>query len=94
MDDQQRAPRYRDLFAARREDPGNCAYCPICTTIGIVRDARPELLDHLASATREILAAAAILVEEAESVLRGTEGAEPHGPEEGPGRADNLHRIV
>ena len=66
---EERAARYSDLFAGRHEHPPECAYCPICATIAVVRKTNPEVLDHLAGAARELLAAAAKLLEEAEKVV-------------------------
>ncbi len=51
------------------ERPADCAYCPICATISVVRNTRPEVMGHLAAAARELLAAASILVEEAGKVV-------------------------
>lgn len=67
--DNERAARYSDLFAGHQEHAPECAYCPICATIAVVRKSNPEVLDHLAGAARELLAAAAKLIEEAESVV-------------------------
>ncbi len=67
-----RAARYSDLFESRRRDhehPPDCAYCPICATINVVRNTKPEVLDHLAGAVRELLVAASMLLEEAEGVV-------------------------
>lgn len=74
MSDQERAARYSDLFepGAGHEHRSDCAYCPICATIRVVRDARPEIVEHLAAATRELIVAAGLFLEEAERVM-GTE---------------------
>jgi hypothetical protein len=64
----ERAARYSDLFA-EHEHASDCAYCPICATIAVVRNTKPEVLDHLASAARELIAAVGLLLEEAESVI-------------------------
>ena len=64
MDDE-RAGRYSDLFAEHAEHASDCAYCPICTGIGLVRSANPEILDHLAAAARELMIAAGMFLEEA-----------------------------
>jgi hypothetical protein len=55
----------------------DCAHCPICATIAVVRSAKPEVLEHLAAAARELIAAAGILLEEAGNLV----GAEPPKPE-------------
>ena len=72
----ERAARYSDLFANGHEHAPECAYCPICATIAVVRRTNPEVLDHLAGAARELLAAAGKLIEEAEKVV----GNPPEGP--------------
>lgn len=69
MMDEERAARYSDLFASKHEHAENCAYCPICATIGVLRNTKPEVLDHLASAARELIAVAGILLEEAGEVI-------------------------
>ena len=65
----ERAARYSDLFANDHNHAAECAYCPICATIAVVRKTNPEVLDHLAGAARELLAAAGKLLEEAEKVV-------------------------
>lgn len=67
MNEELRAARYEDLF--ERSHVSDCAYCPICTTISVVRNTKPELLDHLASAARELVVAAGILLEEAGEII-------------------------
>lgn len=66
---EERAARYSDLFAGRHEHPPECSYCPICATIAVVRNTNPEILDHLAAAAREMIAAAGKFLEEAEKVV-------------------------
>ena len=91
-----RAARYSDLFGARHdhEDVSDCAYCPICSTIGVVRKTKPELLDHLSAAARELLTVAGILIEEAGGIIAATDPKERRGPvapvEDPP---DNVRRI-
>jgi hypothetical protein len=77
MSDEDRAGRYSDLFAtgAGEEHSSNCSYCPICATIGVLRGSKPEVLDHLTAAVRELVVAAGLILEEAEKVV-GTTG--PH----------------
>ena len=65
MDDDQRAGRYSDLFGAHQDHTSDCAYCPICTGISLVRSTNPEVLDHLAAAAREFMIAAGLFLEEA-----------------------------
>ena len=78
----ERAARYSDLFAARRDEPSDCDYCPWCTTIAVVRKTKPEVLDHLAVAAREVLAAAGVVIQEAEARVVG---GRHDGHEEAPG---------
>ena len=89
MTDDARAARYSDLFGEKHEHPPECAYCPICATINIVRDTRPELLDHLAAAARELILAAGIILEEAGEKL-GNESNQPSSPS---GDAKKVRRI-
>ena len=86
----ERAARYSDLFESRRahEHPPDCAYCPICATINVVRNTRPEVLDHLAGAVRELMLAASMLLEEAESVIGG-----PQGPRRRPSASDEDGKV-
>ena len=75
------------------EHPSDCAYCPICATIAVVRKTRPEVLDHLATAARELIAAAGIILEEAGEIVGGMpkEAASEDEPE---ASADGkVHRI-
>ena len=86
----ERGARYSDLFASRHDHPSDCAYCPICATISVVRNTNPEVLDHLAGAARELLAAASILIEEAEkAVAKPAEG----GGGAQAGEASKIRRI-
>ena len=73
--DNERAARYSDLFAGHQDHAAECAYCPICATIAVVRRSNPEVLDHLAGAARELLQAAAKLLEEADKVVGRPEGS-------------------
>ncbi|MGH2754920.1 MAG: hypothetical protein ACRDLB_10860 [Actinomycetota bacterium] len=71
-DDPSRAARYSDLFAEQHEhglSSEACAYCPICATIAVVRNTKPEVLEHLAAAARELIVAAGILLDEAGEVI-------------------------
>lgn len=68
-DADERAARYSDLFGGPRDRVPDCAYCAVCSTIAVVRRTRPELVDHLAVAARELLAAASLLIEEAAKVV-------------------------
>ena len=75
MNDDERGARYSDLFGGEHDHPSDCAYCPICTTIGMVRNTKPEVLDHLAAAAREFLTAAGMFLEEAGEILGRAEAA-------------------
>lgn len=77
MMDEERAARYSDLFANKHEHTAedNCAYCPICATIGVLRNTRPEVLEHLAKAAKELVAVAGLLLEEASEVVSAAEAA-------------------
>lgn len=82
--DDERAARYSDLFAGDHDHPSDCAYCPICATISVVRNTKPEVLEHLATAAREVIAAVGLMLEEAESVIGAAEAQrKPDGDDEG-----------
>lgn len=85
MSENERAARYSDLFgteaaAGDQAHPSNCAYCPICAAIGVVRNTKPEVLEHLAGAARELIVAAGLLLEEAERVASTAERGARGGP--------------
>lgn len=88
MSDPERAARYRDLFEGSHDHGSDCAYCPICSAIAVVRKTRPEVLDHLAVVARELIAVAGLLLQEAEGVIGATEDHAPEEPE-----ATKLRRI-
>jgi hypothetical protein len=81
MTDEDRAARYSDLFGTGGEhghtDASNCAYCPICATIGALRDTKPEVVDHLVAAAREIVMAAGLFLEEVEKVVGAPDAPGP-----------------
>jgi hypothetical protein len=81
MSDAERAARYRDLFENSHDHASDCAYCPICSAIAVVRKTRPEVLDHLAVIARELVAVAGLLLQEAEGVIgsQGASGEESEG---------------
>jgi len=86
----ERAARYSDLFESSHGEHGSdCAYCPICATIAVVRKTRPEVLDHLAVAAREMIIAAGILLEEAEGVV----GSSPSSQTEEAPDESKIRRI-
>lgn len=91
---EERGARYSDLFESSHEHGSDCAYCPICAAIAVVRKTRPEVLDHLAAAAREMLAAVSILIEEAEQVVGSPESAAPRSggpePDEEPARVRRI----
>ena len=61
-----RGARYSDLFEnAHDHSTSDCAYCPICATIAAVRNTKPEVLEHLATAARELVLAAGLFLEQA-----------------------------
>ena len=73
MNDEARAARYSDLFASQHEHSSDCAYCPICATIAVVRNTKPEVLEHMASAARELIMAFGLLLDEASEVIGATD---------------------
>lgn len=74
MTEEARGARYSDLFEEGHRHPSDCAYCPICATIGVVRNTKPEVMEHLAAAARELIAAAGILLEEAGEAIGSDAG--------------------
>ena len=91
MDEERRAGRYSDLFAEHAEHTSDCAYCPICTGIGLVRSANPEILDHLAAAARELMIAAGMFLEEAGGRVGKPDGQRPNGSDgEGNGKVRRI----
>jgi len=89
MDDDRRAGRYSDLFGAHEQHTSDCAYCPICTGISLVRSANPEILDHLAAAAREFMIAAGMFLEEA-----GGRVGKPEEPAQNAGSGDGKVRRI
>jgi hypothetical protein len=90
---EERAARYSDLFeGAHDEHTSDCAYCPICATIAVVRKTRPEVLTHLAVAAREMIIAAGIMLEEAESFV-GSGPAEDQSPGDDDETEPRVRRI-
>lgn len=80
-DDEARVARYSDLFATSHNHNSDCSLCPICATISVLRQTKPEVVEHLATAARELLAAAAILIAEAESVVGAAEAPTASRPD-------------
>jgi hypothetical protein len=62
-------PPPADFRGHQHAHTSDCAYCPICATIAVVRNVKPEVLEHLAAAARELVIAAGMLVEEAGKVV-------------------------
>lgn len=91
MIDEERAARYSDLFASKHDHADNCAYCPICATIGVLRTTKPEVLEHLATAARELITVAGLLLEEATEVIGASDKTTP--PDEPTGSAGKVRRI-
>ena len=65
MTEDTRGARYSDLFEDAHKSTSDCAYCPICATIAAVRNTKPEVLEHLAAAARELVLAAGLFLEQA-----------------------------
>ena len=88
--EEERAARYSDLFASKHDHAENCAYCPICATIGVLRNTKPEVLEHLAAAAKELITVAGILLEEAGGVVEAAEAAAKAPPA---GESAKVRRI-
>lgn len=65
MTEDGRGARYSDLFESAHNHGSDCAYCPICATIAVVRKTNPEVVEHLAAAARELVLAAGLFLETA-----------------------------
>jgi hypothetical protein len=76
MTEDHRGARYSDLFESAHNHTSDCAYCPICATIAAVRNTKPEVLEHLAAAARELVLAAGLFLENAGEVI-GDQNARP-----------------
>jgi hypothetical protein len=86
----ERAGRYSDLFASGHDHTASdCAYCPICATIAVVRNTKPEVLEHLAAAARELIVAAGLLLDEAGEVV-GAEARKKAPGEDGDGKVRRI----
>ena len=88
MNQEERAAKYSDLFASRHEHASDCAYCPICSAISVVRNTRPEVLDHMASAARELILAFGIMLEEAGQMIGAAEAAAKASGKDAPSDED------
>lgn len=91
MTEEGRAARYHDLFENGHEHKSDCAYCPICATIAVVRQTKPEVLEHLASAAKELIVAAGLLLEEAGKVVGAPDSEDSASPEpDSPGKVRRI----
>jgi hypothetical protein len=52
----------RDIDAHLATGDAECAYCPICRTVHVLREASPEIRTHLATAGSALVQAAASIV--------------------------------
>lgn len=92
----------RNLDAHLATGAPECAYCPICRTVHVVREASPEVRVHLASAAASLMQAAASVLDAAASsgpprrrsgevetidLADGADGWPDDGPEPWPGDA-------
>ena len=80
--DEERAARYSDLFASGHQHSETCAYCPICAGIAVLRNTKPEVIEHLANAARELIVAAGMILEEASEVVGKPENAATGRPDD------------
>jgi hypothetical protein len=53
-----------------------CSYCPICRTVHVIREASPEVRDHLATAATSLMQAAAGIMAAASARTPGFEQAD------------------
>lgn len=92
MTEDERAARYSDLFGAQHDHTPDCAYCPICAAIATVRNTKPEVLEHLAAAARELVLAAGMFLEEASEHIGRPDGVRPNGAddEDGDGKVRRI----
>ena len=91
--ERERAARYSDLFGVKHEEhTSDCAYCPICTTIGAIRKTRPEVLEHFAAGTRELMIAMGLLLEGAGDILNAMQ--EKAAGSSAPSEPDNNVRHI
>jgi hypothetical protein len=88
-----RAARYHDLFENGHEHASDCAYCPICATIAVVRQTKPEVVEHLAAAARELIVAAGLLLEEAGKVVGAPEPGARKSDDSSAGGHGKVRRI-
>ncbi len=81
MSDKESGARCGDTFGAHEHAGApDCAYCPICSAIAVVRKTRPEVLEHLASAARELIIAGGLMLEEADKAVGRSGEEQPDAP--------------
>jgi hypothetical protein len=78
-----------DFRAHQHAHPSECAHCPICATLAVLRNVKPEVVEHLAAAARELVIAAGLLVEEAGKVV-GVADTAASPPEQPPANVRRL----
>jgi hypothetical protein len=86
MTEDSRGARYSYLFENAHDHTSDCAYCPICATIAAVRNTKPEVLEHLAVAARELVLAAGLFLEQASEGI----GSQKDSSDDDDGK---VHRI-
>ncbi|GGR59398.1 hypothetical protein J2S40_001008 [Nocardioides luteus] len=65
-----------------------CAYCPLCRTVHVLRESSPEVKVHLASAAASLMQAAAAVLNAAAT---GPGAGPSDGPSEGPSEGEDAH---
>ena len=91
MTDEHRSARYSDLFEnAHDHSKSDCAYCPICATISVVRNTNPEVLEHLTTAARELVLAVGLFLEKANAPSAAPNGADSDSDHEDEGKVRRI----
>ena len=94
MTDDTRGARYSDLFESAHNHTSDCAYCPICATIAAVRNTKPEVVEHLAAAARELVLAAGLFLDQAGAQARAQQQPQKHdGDDEGDGTVRRIEVV-
>lgn len=70
----------------RANEPPDCAFCPLCQLIGVVRETSPETVESLGASLSALTSAV-------RSVVRAHTGEHPQPGEQEPRRDDGVHRI-
>lgn len=86
-----RGARYSDLFGNEHSHTSDCAYCPICATIAAVRNTKPEVLEHLAAAAKELILAAGLFLEQASEQV--SDQAKKDDDEDGDGKVRRIEVV-